>query len=51
MVPTSANGQPAAVAWCRGEPFGLAVLTTAPDGIAGITLFADPALTSRFAPT
>jgi RNA polymerase sigma-70 factor, ECF subfamily len=48
MVATSANGQPAALAWWHGEPFGLAVLTTAPDGIAGITLFSDPALVSRF---
>jgi RNA polymerase sigma-70 factor, ECF subfamily len=50
MLPTSANGQPAAVAWFRGEPFGVAVLTPAPDGIAGITVFGDPDLVARFEP-
>jgi RNA polymerase sigma-70 factor (ECF subfamily) len=48
MIPTSANGQPAALAWWHGEPFGLAVLTAAADGIAGITLFGDPGLVPRF---
>jgi RNA polymerase sigma-70 factor (ECF subfamily) len=50
MLPTSANGQPAAVAWLRGEPFGVAVLTPAPDGIAGVTVFGDPDLVARFEP-
>jgi RNA polymerase sigma-70 factor (ECF subfamily) len=50
MVPTSANGQPAAVAWFRGEPLGVAVLTPAPDGIAAITVFGDPDLVARFEP-
>jgi RNA polymerase sigma-70 factor (ECF subfamily) len=48
MVPVAANGQPAAVAWFRGEPFGLAVLTPDADGIARITLFGDPSLVDRF---
>jgi RNA polymerase sigma-70 factor (ECF subfamily) len=48
MTPTSANGQPAAVAWWHGEPFGVAVLTPAAGGIASVTVFADPALPARF---
>jgi RNA polymerase sigma-70 factor, ECF subfamily len=49
MLPSSANGQPAALTWFRGEPSGIAVLTPAEDGIARITLFGDPGLVSRFA--
>jgi RNA polymerase sigma-70 factor, ECF subfamily len=48
MVPVEANGQPAAASWCRGEPFGIAVLTPATGGIARITLFGDPALVDLF---
>ncbi|GIH16971.1 RNA polymerase subunit sigma-70 [Rugosimonospora africana] len=48
MVPIDANGQPAVAAWVGGEPFGIAVLTMATDGIARITLFADPDLVARF---
>ena len=48
MVPVCANDQPAVLAWFRGEPFGLAVLTTAADGITAVTLFGDPALVGRF---
>ena len=50
MVATEANGQPAAVAWFRGEPFGLAVLTVAQEGIVAITLFGDPKLAETFTP-
>ncbi|MET7671826.1 RNA polymerase subunit sigma-70 [Micromonospora luteifusca] len=50
MVATEANGQPAAVAWFRGEPFGVAVLTVAEDGIVAITLFQHPQLAESFAP-
>jgi RNA polymerase sigma-70 factor (ECF subfamily) len=50
MVATEANGQPAAVAWFRGEPYGIAVLTVAEDGIVAITLFGDPTLTEPFTP-
>jgi RNA polymerase sigma-70 factor (ECF subfamily) len=49
MVPTSANGQPAVLSWFRGEPLGVAVLTPARDGLAGITVFGDPGLVARFA--
>ena len=45
---SGANDQPAAVTWFRGEPFGIAVLTPAKDGIARIALFGDPALVERF---
>jgi RNA polymerase sigma-70 factor (ECF subfamily) len=53
MVPTRANGQPAAVAYRRGpsgahEAFGIAVLTVAEDGIGRIVVFADPALVTAF---
>ncbi|MEU4419615.1 sigma-70 family RNA polymerase sigma factor [Actinoplanes sp. NPDC024001] len=48
MVAIEANGQPAVVAWFRGEPFGVAVLTVAEDGIVAITLFGDPKLAENF---
>ena len=50
MVATEANGQPAAVAWFRGEPYGVAVLTVAGEGIVRITLFGDPKLAETFTP-
>jgi RNA polymerase sigma-70 factor, ECF subfamily len=50
MVATEANGQPATVAWFRGEPYGVAVLTVAKDGIVNITLFGDPTLAETFTP-
>jgi RNA polymerase sigma-70 factor (ECF subfamily) len=51
MVPAVVNDQSAVAAWCRGEPFGLAVLTPVADGLAAVTLFGDPALAvSRPAP-
>jgi RNA polymerase sigma-70 factor (ECF subfamily) len=49
MAPTDANGQPAARVWWDGDPFGLAVLAPAADGIAAVTVFVDPALVDRFA--
>jgi RNA polymerase sigma-70 factor (ECF subfamily) len=48
MTPTRANGQPAAAAWYRGEPFGVAVLTLGKGGIARITVFAFPDLVAKF---
>jgi RNA polymerase sigma-70 factor (ECF subfamily) len=49
MVPTLANGQPAAVARYRGAGFGLGVLTVTPAGIARITVFGGgPELTAKF---
>ncbi len=50
MVATEANGQPAAAVWFRGEPFGVAVLTVAEEGIVAITLFGDPKLAETFTP-
>jgi len=50
MFGTEANGQPAAAAWFRGEPFGVAVLTVAEEGIITITLFGDPKLAAAFTP-
>jgi RNA polymerase sigma-70 factor, ECF subfamily len=53
MVPTAANGQPAAAAYLRGdsgshEAYGIAVLTPGTDGIARIVVFGDPELVSAF---
>ncbi|PXX61536.1 RNA polymerase ECF family sigma subunit [Nocardia tenerifensis] len=53
MYPTSANGQPAAVAYHREtdgvyRAFGVAVLTTTADSIARITVFGDPGLVGMF---
>jgi RNA polymerase sigma-70 factor (ECF subfamily) len=50
MDRTVANGQPAVAAWRHGQPFGIAVLDVRHDGIAGITVFGDPALVTRFTP-
>jgi RNA polymerase sigma-70 factor (ECF subfamily) len=49
MAPILANGQPAVVAWFRGELFGGAVLTVAKGGITRITVFAEPAVFRRSA--
>jgi RNA polymerase sigma-70 factor, ECF subfamily len=54
MVPTSANGQPAAAAYRRGadgayQAYGIVVLTATRTGIARITVFGDPGLLARFA--
>jgi RNA polymerase sigma-70 factor (ECF subfamily) len=53
MAATTANGQPAAVAYLRGpdgihRAFGLAVLTATVAGIARIVVFGDPGLVTRF---
>jgi RNA polymerase sigma-70 factor (ECF subfamily) len=54
MIPTVANGQPAAAAYQRGpdgrhHAFGLGVLTATPTGIARITVFGGgPGLVVRF---
>jgi RNA polymerase sigma-70 factor (ECF subfamily) len=52
MTPTTANGQPAALADRRGEhgytPFALAVLTVRDNGIERISLFHEPSVLARF---
>jgi RNA polymerase sigma-70 factor, ECF subfamily len=53
MVPTSANGQPAAVEYSRDEhghyqPYGILVLTVTGDGISRISSFGDPGLLTVF---
>jgi RNA polymerase sigma-70 factor, ECF subfamily len=53
MVPTQANGQPAAVAYRRAadgahHAFGVAVLAPTLTGLARISVFGDPALVARF---
>jgi RNA polymerase sigma-70 factor, ECF subfamily len=50
MVPIIANGQPAAVAYHRGEPFGIAVLTVTRSGISRIVVFGDAGLVAKFSP-
>jgi RNA polymerase sigma-70 factor (ECF subfamily) len=53
ILPTEANGQPAAAAYRRGEEgvheaFAIVVLTTTPSGIARIALFNNPSLFAAF---
>ena len=53
MVPTAANGQPAAAAYRRGtdgtyQAYGIVVLTVSATGIARIVVFGDPGLLGRF---
>lgn len=54
MIPTAANGQPAAAAYYRGadgtyRAFGIGVLTVTEAGIARILVFGDgPGLVARF---
>jgi RNA polymerase sigma-70 factor, ECF subfamily len=53
MVPTAANGQPAAAAYRRDgdgahRAYGIAVLTPTTTGIARIVAFGDPSLFARF---
>ena len=53
MVPTWANGQPAAAAYRRSadgayRAYGIVVLTVSPTGIARIVVFGDPGLFGRF---
>jgi RNA polymerase sigma-70 factor (ECF subfamily) len=53
LLPTSANGQPAAVGYHRGAAYGLLVLTVTATGISHVHAFGDPSLAQRlgFAPT
>jgi len=52
MIPTLANGQPAAIAHYRGSAFGLGVLTVTRAGISRITVFGGrPDLAARFGRT
>lgn len=53
MVPTNANGQLAAIAYLRGgdgahHPFGVAVLSARPSGIARIVVFGGAQIVARF---
>jgi RNA polymerase sigma-70 factor, ECF subfamily len=53
MLPTRANGQPAAVAYTRDpsgdyKAYGVVVLTVTGDGISEITSFGDPSLLRTF---
>ncbi|WP_157357308.1 RNA polymerase subunit sigma-70 [Amycolatopsis nigrescens] len=47
MDRVTVNGQPGVAAYLHGEPFGIAVLDVRRDGIAGVTVFGDPALVGR----
>jgi RNA polymerase sigma-70 factor, ECF subfamily len=53
MLPTSANGQPAAAEYTRDsrghyQPYGVVVLTVTQDGISRVTSFGDPGLLTVF---
>ena len=53
MIPTSANGQPAAAAYSRGadgvhHAYAIVVLAAATTGISRIVVFGDPGLFARF---
>jgi RNA polymerase sigma-70 factor (TIGR02960 family) len=53
MLPTSANGQPAAAEYFRGadgryQPYGILVLTVTGDGISRVSSFGDPSLLPVF---
>ena len=53
MLPTSANGQPAAAAYTRDQdgnyqPYGICVLTVTDTGILRISSFGDARLVSVF---
>jgi len=45
---TRANGQPAAIAYRRGEPFAVVVLGLRDERIGRISLFGDPTVIHRF---
>jgi RNA polymerase sigma-70 factor (ECF subfamily) len=47
MDRVTVNGQPGVAAYLHGQPFGIAVLDVRRDGIAGVTVFGDPALVRR----
>ncbi|MEU2617764.1 RNA polymerase subunit sigma-70 [Streptomyces sp. NPDC007157] len=48
LLPTGANGQPAVVAYHRGQAYGVLLLTVTSAGIARINAFGDPGLVKRF---
>ena len=53
MIPTLANGQPAAAAYRRGSDgihraYAIVVLTATTTGISQIVVFGDPGLFGRF---
>jgi RNA polymerase sigma-70 factor (ECF subfamily) len=53
MLPTTANGQPAAAEYARDQhghyqPYGILVLTVTGDGISRISSFGDPSLLPVF---
>ncbi len=53
MLPTSANGQPAAAGYCRAPDgtyrgYGVIVLTATNAGISKIVSFGDPGLLPKF---
>jgi RNA polymerase sigma-70 factor, ECF subfamily len=53
MLPTSANGQPAAAAYVRDQdgvhqPYGICVFTVTGDGIRRVVSFGDPSLVALF---
>jgi RNA polymerase sigma-70 factor, ECF subfamily len=48
LLPTSANGQPAAIGYLHGRAYGILVLTVTPAGIARVNAFAGPEVVAKF---
>jgi RNA polymerase sigma-70 factor (ECF subfamily) len=48
MTYAPANGQPAVVAYLKGVPYAVAVLTVSGDRLGRIVVFAEPAVVTRF---
>lgn len=48
LLPTSANGKPAAVGYFKGGAYGILVLEPTPTGISRVNAFGDPDLVRRF---
>ncbi|MER7251431.1 sigma-70 family RNA polymerase sigma factor [Kribbella sp. NPDC000426] len=48
LIPTTANGQPAAAVYHRGRASGIVVLTVTATGISRVVEFQDPALVAAF---
>ena len=48
LIPTTANAQPAAAVYHRGQASGIVVLSVTTTGISRVVEFQDPALVAAF---
>jgi len=48
LLPTGANGQPAAIGYLHGRAYGILVLTVTPAGISRVNAFAGPEVVAKF---